>query len=221
MRSINNPFGDPKYQPDEPERPEGLPEDVIVSPDTQRGKRLPLGQSRIRRWPVLDAFGAPQIDLAKWKLEVNGLVDSTGSLSWEEFKKLPRVKVFADMHCVTRWSRLGNHWEGVATREISRIFGVQPEAQFVICHAYDYGWTTNLPIEHFLAEDSLLADTHDGEPIPIEHGGPLRLIIPRLYAWKSAKWIRGIEFVKTDRAGYWEDGGYHMVGDPWSEQRFR
>lgn len=221
MPSFNNPFGDPKYQPDEPERPEGLSQDVIISPDTRREKRLPPGQSRTRRWPVLDAFGAPQIDMAKWKLEVFGLVDSPGSLNWEEFKKLPRVRVFADMHCVTRWSRLGNHWEGVATREIARIFGAQPEAQFVICHAYDYGWTTNLPIENFLAEDSLLADTHDGEPIPIEHGGPVRGMIPGLYAWKSAKWIRGIEFVKTDRAGYWEDGGYHMVGDPWTEQRFR
>lgn len=221
MSSIDNPFKDEKYQPEEPERPDELPEDVIISSDTRREKRLPPGQSRTRRWPVLDASGPPPVELSTWKLEVFGLVDAPGNLNWQEFKKLPRVKVFSDFHCVTKWSRLGNHWEGVATREIARIFGVQPAARFVICHAYDNGWTTNLPIEYFLAEDSLLADTHDGTPISIEHGGPLRAIIPQLYAWKSAKWIRAIEFVKTDRAGFWEDGGYHMVGDPWSEQRFR
>lgn len=125
------------------------------------------------------------------------------------------------INCVTRWSRLGNLWEGVATREIADRFVVKPEARFVVLHAYDRGWTTNLPIESFLAEDSLLADTHDGQPISIEHGGPVRAIVPRLYAWKSTKWIRGIEFISVDRPGYWEEGGYHVVGDPWREQRFR
>lgn len=221
MGLFNNPFNDEKYQEGAPPPAENQPADVIISPDTRRADRIPPGQSRTRRWPVLDASGAPKIDLAKWRLEVFGLVNTKGSLSLEEFKQLPRVKVFSDFHCVTRWSRLGNLWEGVATRELAKMFGVSNEAKFVVLHAYDNDWTTNLPIELFLAEDSLLADTHDSKKISAEHGGPVRALVPQLYAWKSAKWIRGIEFVRADRAGYWEDGGYHMLGDPWREQRFR
>jgi len=221
MGLFDNPFGDEKYQPGEPPRAEDQPPDVIISPDTRRSDRVPPGQSRTRRWPVLDAFGPPRIDLTKWKLEVFGLVETPGGVNWEEFKQLPRVRVFSDFHCVTRWSRLGNIWEGVSTREIAGRFGVKPETRFVILHAYDNDWTTNLPVDMFLAEDALLADTHDGNPISVEHGGPVRAIVPRLYAWKSAKWIRGIEFSRVDRAGYWENGGYHMLGDPWREQRFR
>jgi len=221
MALFNNPFNDEKYQGGEPPRPDELVEGIIISPDTRRADRIPPGQSRTRRWPVLDASGAPKIDLVQWRLEVFGLVDTVGSLSLEEFKHLPRVKVFSDFHCVTKWSRLGNLWEGVATRELAQKFGVHEEAKFVVLHAFDNGWTTNLPVEFFLAEDSLLADTHDGKAISTEHGGPVRALAPQLYAWKSAKWIRGIEFVREDRAGYWEDGGYHMLGDPWREQRFR
>lgn len=221
MGLFNNPFNDPKYQSGEPPMAENQPDEIIISPDTRRENRIPPGQSRTRRWPVLDAFGAPEIDPANWRLEVSGLVERTGSLNLDEFKQLPRVRVFSDFHCVTRWSRLGNLWEGVAARELARMFGVKNEAGFVVLHAYDHGWTTNLPIEYFLAEDSLLADTHDGEAISSEHGGPVRAIIPQLYAWKSAKWIRGIEFAGRDRAGYWEEGGYHMLGNPWQEQRFR
>ncbi|MEO6726698.1 MAG: sulfite oxidase-like oxidoreductase [Blastocatellia bacterium] len=221
MNLFNNPFNDEKYQAGEPPRPDELPEEIIISPDTRRADRIPPGQSRTRRWPVLDASGAPKIDLAKWRLEIFGAVDTVGSLSLEEFKHLPRVKVFSDFHCVTKWSRLGNLWEGVATRELAKMFGVHDEAKFVVLHAFDNAWTTNLPVEFFLAEDALLADTHDGKEISLEHGGPVRALVPQLYAWKSAKWIRGIEFVREDRAGYWEDGGYNMLGDPWREQRFR
>ncbi len=221
MGLFDNPFNDEKYQGGEPPGPDSQEPEIIISPDTRRENRMPPGQSRTRRWPVLDAFGPPDFDPAKWQLDVFGLVDSPASLSLEAFQALPRVKVFSDFHCVTRWSRLGNLWEGVATREIASRFGVRPEAKYVVCHAYDNGWTTNLPIEFFLAEDGLLADAHDGKPISLEHGGPVRGLVPQLYAWKSAKWIRGIEFVAQDRAGYWEDGGYHMVGDPWREQRFR
>jgi DMSO/TMAO reductase YedYZ molybdopterin-dependent catalytic subunit len=169
---------------------------------------------------VLDAFGPPQVDLAKWRLRIGGLVERPLELSLAEFQALPRVKVFADFHCVTRWSRLGNLWEGVLTRELLRLAGVDSQARFVICHALDHGWTTNLPLADFLAQDALLADRHDGEPISLEHGGPVRGLVPRLYAWKSAKWICGIELSAADRAGYWERGGYHMRGDPWAEQRF-
>ena len=221
---LNNPLGpftDDKFQKGEPLRPEELPAEVLISPDARRADRVPPGQSRTRKWPVLDAYGPPQIDLNTWKLEVFGLVERPLSFSLAEFKELPRVKVFADFHCVTRWSRLGNLWEGVATQELARRCGVKGEARFVVLHAYDNGWTTNLPIAMFLAEDALLADTHDGEPLSLEHGGPVRAIVPQLYAWKSAKWIRGVEFIATDRAGYWEQGGYHMNGDPWREQRFR
>ncbi len=221
MSLFDNPFGDEKYQPGDPPRSEDQAADAIVSPDTQRADRVPPGQSRTRRWPVLDASGPPRIDLANWKLEVFGLVENPGAVSWAEYQQLPRVKVFSDFHCVTRWSRLGNLWEGVAMREIADRSVVKPGARYVVLHAYDHEWTTNLPIEFFLVEDSLLADTHDGQPISIEHGGPVRAIVPRLYAWKSAKWIRRIEFVSVDRPGYWEEGGYHVVGDPWREQRFR
>jgi DMSO/TMAO reductase YedYZ molybdopterin-dependent catalytic subunit len=195
--------------------------EVIVSPDTQRAKRLPPRQSRTLKWPVLDASGAPGIDLTVWRFSLVGLVDRRSSWSWEEFNVLPRVKVFADFHCVTRWSRLGNVWEGVSTRElVARSGGVAPRARYVTVYGYDHGWTTNLPMANFLSEDSLVALTHDGEPITADHGGPARLIVPQLYAWKSAKWVAGAQFRETDQPGYWERGGYHMRGDPWKEERF-
>ena len=221
MSLFSNPFGDEKHQAGVPPRPEDQAADVIISPDTRRANRIPPGQSRTRKWPVLDASGPPQIDLANWRLEVFGLVEQPLSLSLAELLALPQVKVFSDFHCVTRWSRLGNLWEGVATRTIAERAKIKPEAQFVLVHAYDNGWTTNLPLEHFLAADALLTHRHDEQPISLEHGGPVRLLIPQLYAWKSAKWIRGLEFRTEDKAGYWEHGGYHMLGDPWREQRFR
>jgi DMSO/TMAO reductase YedYZ molybdopterin-dependent catalytic subunit len=209
-----------KYQPGEPRRPDDVGDSVIISPDTRRAERVPPGQARTRKWPVLDAFGPPHIDLAKWSLRIFGLVERELRFNLEEFRALPRVRVFADFHCVTRWSRLGNVWEGVATRELLGRAGVKPEAKFVICHACDSGWTTNLPLEHFLAADALLADAHDGQPITVEHGGPVRGMVPQLYAWKSAKWIKAIELVAADRPGFWEERGYHMRGDPWTEERY-
>jgi len=210
-----------KDQGDEIPSPAGLPSDVIVSADALRGARIPPGQSRTKKWPVLDASGAPQIDMAEWRFRMYGLVAQTLEWNWEEFSRLPRRKVFADFHCVTRWSRLGNLWEGVTTRELVRMAGgALPEAKFVLVHGLDRGWTTNLPLEDFLAEDSLVAILHDGEPISAEHGGPARLIVPRLYAWKSAKWVTGVELMAQDRAGFWEVNGYHMRGDPWRQERF-
>lgn len=206
---------DEKYQPGDPPRPADVAPDVIISPDTRRANRIPPGQSRTRKWPVLDAFGTPAVDPARWSLEIVGLVQQPLRFTLEEFRELPRVKVFADFHCVTRWSRLGNVWEGVATTELMRRAGIQSTARFVVLHACDQGWTTNLPLEDFLAEDALIADLHDGRPIAADHGGPVRAIIPRLYAWKSAKWLRAIEFCDINRPGYWERGGYHNHGDPW------
>ena len=201
--------------------PDNHGEDVIISPDTRRENRIPPRQSRTLKWPVLDASGAPSIDLTTWRFSIEGLVARPISWNWAEFQALPRVKVFADFHCVTRWSRLGNLWEGMSVRElVDRAGGVPPNARFVRVYGYDHGWTTNLPVEHFLAEDALVALTHDGEPLSTEHGGPARLIVPKLYAWKSAKWAAGIEFREADKAGFWEENGYHMRGDPWQEERF-
>ena len=194
---------------------------MIISPDTNRKNRIPPGQSQTRKWPVLDAFGPPQIDLDAWRFRVSGLVNTPVEWTWAEIHELPRVEVFSDFHCVTRWSRLDNTWEGTATRTlVEKAGGLKPEANFVLAYGYDGGWTTNVPVEDFLAGDALLAFKHDGEPISIEHGGPARLIIPRLYAWKSAKWCAGVEFMAQDKAGFWERNGYHMHGDPWREERF-
>lgn len=212
---------DPKYQPGDPPRPEHVGADVIISPDTRRGERIPPGQSRTRKWPVLHASDVPHVPPERWKLEITGLVERPLAFTWDEFQKLPRVKVFADFHCVTRWSRLGNVWEGVAVREILQRAGTKPEAGFVVATGYDWGWTTNLPLADFDVEDALFADLHDGEPLTPDHGGPVRLIVPRLYAWKSAKWVRRVELAAEDRPGYWEQGGYHDHGDPWREERFR
>lgn len=212
---------DPKYQHAEPATPDQMDAGIVISPDTRRANRIPPGQSRTRKWPVLDAFGPPLVDLTDWKLKIFGLVDRPLTLTLPEFKALPTTRVFSDFHCVTKWSRLGNVWEGVSTRELLNRVGVQPAAKYVICHGYDNGWTTNLPLADFLQQDCLLAYLHDGAPITLEHGGPVRGMVPQLYAWKSAKWISGIELVEHDRAGYWEEGGYHMRGDPWAEERFR
>ena len=210
-----------KLQTAEIPTPKNLPEDIIISPDTLREQRIPPRQARTLKWPVLDAGGPPTIDLNRWKFVVKGLVENQRSWTWEEFRALPRSRVFSDFHCVTRWSRLGNLWEGVRTTDLVKHFTISNEARFVLVQAYDSGWTTNMPLDAFLAEDSILADMHDEEPISLEHGGPLRLVIPRLYAWKSAKWVRGVEFLAQDKPGYWEQGGYHMNGDPWKEERFR
>jgi len=216
---------DPKYQTEAPRKPEEVAEpDVIISPDTRRENRIPPGQSRTKKWPVLDAHGTPPVDLATWTFEVDGLVEKSLKFSLDEFLQLPAAKVYADFHCVTRWSRLDNVWTGVSTREIAKRAGVSRDARFVLALAYDNDWTTNVPLEYFLKEDSLFAFLHDGQPIPPEHGGPVRLIIPQLYAWKSAKWVKGVTFLAADEAGFWEEGGYHMRGNPWAGgdgERFR
>ena len=207
---------DPKYQSGEPPAPSEIADShVIISSDTYRENRIPPGQSRTRKWPVLHYGTVPDIDLKTWKFQVTGLVETPLEFSLEEFRSLPRVQVFSDFHCVTQWSRLGNLWEGVSVREIMQRAGVRSEAKFVIAEGYDSGWTTNLPIEDFNVDDALFVDMHDGEPIDADHGGPVRLVVPRLYAWKSAKWLRKITFVADDAPGYWEQVGYHLHGDPW------
>lgn len=210
-----------KYQNGDPPRPDEAGEDVIISSDTRREQRIPPGQTRTRKWPVLQYGRIPDVPKTDWQLEIVGLVERPLTFSWDEFQQLPRVKVFSDFHCVTTWSRLGNHWEGVSTGELMQRAGVQSSAKFVIAHGYDDGWTTNMPLADFLSPDALFCDIHDGSPLNADHGGPVRLIVPLLYAWKSAKWLKKIELVAEDRPGLWEEAGYHLRGDPWKEQRFR
>jgi DMSO/TMAO reductase YedYZ molybdopterin-dependent catalytic subunit len=225
MSFLDGLFKDAFRQEGELRRPEQFEgQDVIISPDTRRANRVPPGQTRTRKWPVLDAHGTPRVELESWEFEVGGLVEKPSKWPLDEFMQLPAVKVYADFHCVTRWSRLDNVWNGVSTRAVAEMVGVKPEARFVSVSAHDHGWTTNLPVEYFLAEDSLFAWSNDGRPIPPEHGGPVRLIVPQLYAWKSAKWVKGVTFLAEDRAGFWEEGGYHMRGNPWNGgdgERFR
>jgi DMSO/TMAO reductase YedYZ molybdopterin-dependent catalytic subunit len=210
-----------KDQGDEIPSAVGLPPEVIVSSDALQPVRIPPGQSRTKKWPVLDASGPPRVDVATWRFTIGGLVAQPVEWNWQEFSQLPRRRVFGDFHCVTRWSRLGNLWEGVTTRElVQRAGGPLPASKYVLVRGLDRGWTTNLPLEDFLAEDALVALLHDGEPLTAEHGGPARLIVPRLYAWKSAKWVAGVELMAEDRAGFWEANGYHMRGDPWTQERF-
>ncbi len=215
-----------KYQAGEPPVPASAPQDAIISPDTHRENRIPPGQSRTRKWPVLQAGMIPIVAKDKWTLRVDGLVEKPFTITWDEYQTLPRVKVFADFHCVTKWSRLGNVWEGVSTKTIAEMAGVKAEAQFVIAGGYDQvgvakDWTTNLPLKHFMAGDALLVDLHDGQPLSADHGAPVRLMIPALYAWKSAKWLKSLTFSSSNDKGYWEVGGYHDLGDPWLEQRFQ
>ncbi len=209
------PAADPFYQPGEPATPEGVSPDVLVSPDTRRTKRIPPGQTRTKKWPVLHAGRVPNVSRDDWSLTIDGLIERPMTLDWQQFQSLPRVKVFADFHCVTRWSRLANLWEGIATKELAQRAGVSPEAQFVLVGGFDDGWTTNLPLGDFLSSEALFADLHDGRPLTADHGGPVRLIVPHLYAWKSAKWIKRVTFVRDDELGYWERLGYHDRGDPW------
>ena len=185
----------------------------------QKG-RLPPGQYLTLKWPVLHEGTVPEFDAARWNLEVRGLVERRFRLGWDEFKTLPRKRIQADFHCVTTWSKFDNEWEGVPFQVITEKARPRPEARFVILHA-ENGYTTNLPLEELMRDDVLLADWHAPEPLTPEHGAPVRLVVPRLYAWKSAKWVRGLEFVERDRAGYWEQVGYHMYGDPFKQQRYR
>lgn len=197
-----------------------MPVADVISPDTNRARRIPPGQFQTEKWPVLHAGSVPRVDLATWKLSLFGLVDQPRSWTWEQFRALPSTKVYADMHCVTRWSLLNNTWEGVLVSDVMKHVAVEPVAKYVLVHA-EHGWSTNLPLADFLGEDCLFAWDHNGKPLTPDHGWPLRLVVPRLYAWKSAKWVRGVEFLARDEPGFWEQNGYHDRGDPWREQRYQ
>jgi DMSO/TMAO reductase YedYZ molybdopterin-dependent catalytic subunit len=187
--------------------------------DPEVANRIPPGQYRTLKFPVLHYGSVPGTDLAKWNFRVYGEVESPFTLTWDEFKSLPRKTVNCDIHCVTRWTRLDTTWEGVAIQEILSRAQLKPSARFVLAHC-EQGYTANLPLEVLDDDDVLLADTFGGEPLEPEHGWPLRLLVPKRYFWKSAKWIRGLEFLDRDILGFWERYGYNNDADPWKEERY-
>lgn len=181
--------------------------------------RVPPNQNVTTSFPVLHYGNVPYYkNLDDWTLKIFGQVENEVVLRYKEFMALPQTTSGNDIHCVTGWSKLDNVWEGISTQEIARLAGPTEGAKYIILHAEE-NWTTNLHIEDFLKETSLLAHSHNGEELTPEHGYPLRAVIPHLYFWKSAKWVRGIEFSSENRPGFWEENGYHMYGDPWKEQR--
>lgn len=185
----------------------------------QTGLDVPPGQYVTDKFPVLTYGSTPRIDLAQWRFRVFGLVEQEVVLDWSQFASLPKTTVDAAFHCVTQWSRLENTWEGVAFSEVMKLVKPRSEAKYVMAHCYG-GYTTNLALDVLLDDDVLFAYNHDGKPLPPEHGGPLRLVVPKRYGWKSAKWVNGLEFLAQDAPGFWEMRGYNMNGDPWKEERF-
>lgn len=188
-------------------------------PPPDLAHRVPPGQVLTEKWPVLTYGQTPRFDPKKWSFRCFGLVEAEVTWSWDEFRALPRAEVRCDIHCVTRWSRLDNRFEGVPIGEIMRHVRVKPEARFVRIHA-DPDYTTNLPLAELVDDDVLLALRHDGQDLTPDHGGPLRLVVPKLYFWKSAKWLRAFEFLDVNAPGFWELNGYHMHADPWKEERY-
>jgi DMSO/TMAO reductase YedYZ molybdopterin-dependent catalytic subunit len=182
-------------------------------------ERLPPGQIITQKWPVLHYGTVPRVTLATWRFEMSGAVQRPVSLSWDELLALPRRETACDIHCVTRWSRYDNVFEGVPVQEVLARAGVKPGAGYVLVHAEQH-YSTNLPLSDLDRPANLLALSHNGEPLTPEHGGPVRLLVPHLYLWKSAKWVRGFQLLEEDYAGFWEQNGYHMRGDPWREERY-
>ncbi len=181
--------------------------------------RLPAGQHLTQGLPVLDLGIQPNLSTADWTLTVAGAVDRPFTWDWRTFLDQSQVELTADIHCVTTWSSYDNVWKGVPVRHLIEAARVRPKAAFVMLRSYD-GYTTNIPMEHFAAADVLIAHSWQNEPLSREHGGPARLVVPKLYFWKSAKWVRAITFMEKDAPGYWELRGYHTVGDPWKEERY-
>ena len=183
------------------------------------GNRLPPGQSLTHGFPVLDLGVQPEIDLASWRLMIDGAVENPTALDWAAFNALPQVEDVSDFHCVTTWSKYDCRWSGVPFTALVDLVRPLPEARFVFFTSSD-GYSTNVPMESLLDDDVLIATRFDGEPVSREHGGPARVIVPKLYAWKGAKFVRGIEFLTKDRLGFWETHGYSNSANPWKEERF-
>ena len=182
-------------------------------------ERIPPGQTQVTNFPVLDLGIRPNVNTANWMLNVYGLVENPLELNWKDFRQLPQVESVSDFHCVTRWSQLDMNWQGVLARDLIAMAAPIDKAKFVTMHSYD-GYTTNLPLEALLDDDVVIAHSLDGHMLSAEHGGPVRMIVPKRYAWKGAKWLKGIEFHEHDRPGFWEVRGYHNEAFPFEEQRF-
>lgn len=181
--------------------------------------RIPPGQTLTAKWPVLTYGVTPRVDRSRWTFRCFGLVEQEVTWTWADVLALPRARITSDVHCVTRWSKLDNEWEGVPIREIMSRIRLKPEAKYVMVHA-DPDYTTNLAVEDLVQDDVLLALRHGGRDLEPEHGGPCRLVVPRLYFWKSAKWVRAFEFLDVNAPGFWEQNGYHMHADPWKDERY-
>ena len=185
----------------------------VTRPEDQR---LPPGQHLTKDWPVLDLGVVPPVSRERWRLDVYGAIETPVFWTFSEFAAQKQAQITSDIHCVTTWSRYDNEWEGLATRELLAACQPREDARFVVLHSHD-GYTTNLTLEDFAAADALLAHSWSGQPLTEEHGGPVRLVVPHLYFWKSAKWLQAIEFLTEDAPGFWEVRGYHNRGDPWAE----
>src|SRR6202165_3550773 len=181
--------------------------------------RLPPGQSLTLKWPVLHYGSVPHFDAAKWDFKISGMVEEPVRLSWEEFRALPQTEVTSDFHCVTRWSRLDNRWKGVLFTDVMKLVKMEPEAQFALVLAEE-GYTANVPLADLLRPEVLFTFEHDGEPLAAEHGGPLRLVVPHLYAWKSVKWVRGVMLLDHDRLWFLGGKWYNAHGGPGGKQRY-
>ena len=189
------------------------------APDPAHAQRLPPGQRQVKNWPVLDLGVQPDVEKGAWRLTVDGLVEAPTVLTFEQLLALPQTQNVSDIHCVTQWSRYDNHWKGVASRDLIALVRPKAEARHVIFHSHD-GYTTNVGRDIFEADDVIIATEWEGQPLAREHGGPVRIVVPRSYFWKSAKWVRRIEFSRDDKPGFWEVRGYHNEGDPWREERY-
>jgi DMSO/TMAO reductase YedYZ molybdopterin-dependent catalytic subunit len=182
-------------------------------------ERLPPGQHLVRNWPILDLGQTPDVARDVWRLDIGGLVERPTSWTFAALMAQPQASRISDIHCVTSWSRYDNHWQGISTHDLMESVGVKDEAKFVLFTAND-GYTTNMAIEDFASPEALIAHGWEGEPLPLDHGGPVRVVVPHLYFWKSAKWVRKIEFAEADHRGFWEVRGYHNHADPWKEERY-
>jgi DMSO/TMAO reductase YedYZ molybdopterin-dependent catalytic subunit len=208
-------------------RDAGNPRPMGTGPANRHGlPKVPTGQRPVPNWPVLDLGDTPEVPLETWRLEVSGLCEHPLSLTWEDFLALPLVEDDSDFHCVTTWSRMDNHWCGVRFRTLAELAVPGAGARFVTCTGYDHmpgtdiPYTTNLALARAVEDDVLLVHTWEGRPLPREHGGPCRMITPKLYAWKGTKWIRRIEFHADDRPGFWEVRGYSNTAEPWLDDRY-
>ena len=196
------------------------------TPNRHGKPQLPVDQHVVRNWPVLDLGDVPDIPLDEWRLEVGGLVENPVTLTWHDFLTLPQAEDVSDFHCVTTWSRFDNHWKGVRFRTIAELVVPKPDARHVLRTGYDHmpgtriPYTTNVPLAQAIEDDVLLVHTWEGQPLPREHGGPVRMITPKLYAWKGAKWIHRIDFLARDQKGFWEVRGYSNSAEPWANDRY-